>query len=154
VGRDHLSDPPQAQLIVATSCFLDHEVHRPSGVSARELWGGIEATKAEQPLRGGAADVGAVVVVLADLDGVLVGEQPGLDVELRGKDEGLLHAAGVHTPQDVLGALPGPRTGQVRIWASRILSTFWMTGLSPWGLRSSVILHLPDLGAFSARMEV
>jgi hypothetical protein len=62
-----------------------------------------------------AAYVGAIIVVDADIVQVLVREQPGLKVELRGEDEGLLHTAGVHAVQDVLGALSGLRTREVGV---------------------------------------
>src|SRR5919202_6235675 len=65
VGRDQLSRAPQAQLVVAALGLLDHQAYRPLEVAPGEVWYRVQGAEAEQPLRGAAADVCAVVVVRA-----------------------------------------------------------------------------------------
>src|SRR5215207_8533276 len=110
--RDQLPGAPQAQLVIAAMGFLDYQVDRAVEVAVRDVGGRNQVTKTEQSIRCGAADVGAIVVVLADVLHVVVGEAPGLHVELGGEKEGLLHRARVHALKDLLGAR---LTGQVRV---------------------------------------
>jgi hypothetical protein len=48
----------------------------PGARQAQLTWGRIEGAETEQPVRGLAADIGAVVVVLAYVVQVVVGEAP------------------------------------------------------------------------------
>src|SRR5215213_9031001 len=112
VGRHQLTRAPQTQLVVAALRLLDHEVHRAAEVAAREGGHRIQGAEAEEPLRGPAADVGAVVVVRADVLQVVGGDLVCPDVEHRGEEEDLLDPAEVHALEDLLGAL---LTGQVGV---------------------------------------
>ena len=66
-SRDQLPGASQAQLVVAAMGFLDHQIDHALEVAVRELGGGNQVTKTEQPVWYGAANVGAVVVVLAHI---------------------------------------------------------------------------------------
>jgi hypothetical protein len=81
-------------------------------VAVREVGGGNQVTKTEEPVWGGAANVGAVVIVLTHIVQVVVGKAPGRHVELGSEEEVLLHPARVQALQDLFGLL---RAGKVRV---------------------------------------
>jgi hypothetical protein len=67
VGRDQLARTPQAQLPAAALRPLDHEANRPVEVAVLEGGHRVQGAETQQPVGSGAADIGAVVVVGADV---------------------------------------------------------------------------------------
>src|SRR5581483_3115266 len=94
---------------------LDHQIHGSVERAAAEPGRRVEDAEGEQLVRLAATDVGAVVVVGADVVEVLVHELPGVHVDQRGEDESLVYPALIKAPYDPLRAFVRPRAGQVRV---------------------------------------
>src|SRR5215203_1059836 len=98
---------------------------------------GLRVQKPSNRSGGPAADVGAIVVVGSDVLEAVGGDLMSLDVQHRGEEEDLLHAAGVHALQDALGALP-LHAGQVRVAVQDLVNVVDDFSLAPV---SAVLAH-------------